>query len=107
MSDKVNRAAQFLPFDSLKGLQDELRRREEKFSRVEKIELCEDKKELISNELLKAEKGSIVEVTFYFNGHYVTLTDKLEGKNFAYKYIVVNNSKIYFDDIYDFKIISI
>ena len=37
---RVNIAAQFLPFDAMKGLSEELQMREEKLSRVAKKELA-------------------------------------------------------------------
>lgn len=106
MSNKANRAAQFLPFDSLKGLQEELRAREEMLLRVEKREIGEDAQNALSEELLKADRGNIVEVTFYLNGHYVTVTNKLTDKNEAYQFIVVGEVKIYFGDIYEMKTIK-
>ena len=42
-NDDLNRAAQFLPFDALKGLSEEIQRRIERRSRIEKIELSEEK----------------------------------------------------------------
>lgn len=35
-NDDLNRAAQFLPFDALKGLSEEIQRRIERRSRIEK-----------------------------------------------------------------------
>ena len=37
-NDDLNRAAQFLPFDALKGLSEEIQSRIERRSRIEKIE---------------------------------------------------------------------
>jgi len=104
--DKANRAAQFLPFDALNGLQEELRKREEIHSRVEKIEIPEEKLAEISSTLFKVEKDCLAEITFYYCGHYVTVKDRVENKNTAYGFLVVNGSKIYFDDIYDIKILE-
>lgn len=104
--DKANRAAQFLPFDALNGLQEELRKREEIHSRIEKKELNEEKTNLISSTLFRLEKDNVVEVTFFYFGHYVTVTDKVENKNAAYGFLTINGNKIYFDDIYDIKIVA-
>ena len=41
--DDVNRAAQFLPFDALKGLSEEIQSRIEKRSRIERKELSEER----------------------------------------------------------------
>ena len=72
--NKANRAAQFQPFDALKGLQEELRMREERRNRVEKKEVSEEKAEEISRELIKIQKGSNVEIFFYRNGSHYELT---------------------------------
>ena len=45
--NKADRAAQFQPFDALKGLQEELRAREERRTRVAKKELSEEQMELL------------------------------------------------------------
>ena len=60
--DDVNRAAQFLPFDALKGLSEEIQSRIEKRSRVERKELSEERKEEISAVLCKRHdcNGSIL-----------------------------------------------
>lgn len=49
--NRANRAAQFQPFDALKGLQEELRMREERRNRVAKKEVSDEKAEEISKEL--------------------------------------------------------
>ena len=79
--NKANRAAQFQPFDALKGLQEELRMREERRNRVEKKEVSEEKAEEISRELIKIQKGSNVEIVFYRNGSYYELTGCVFAKN--------------------------
>ena len=62
--NKANRAAQFAPFDALKGLNEALRKKEEKLSRVEKIELSEEMSEELSHKLIKLEKGQRIKITF-------------------------------------------
>ena len=106
MDRKANRAAQFLPFDALNGLQEELRKREELHSRVEKIELTEETRDEISKVLSRVEKDSVVDVTFYYLGHYVSLVDKVENKNRSFGFFTINGGKIYFDDIYSIKIVE-
>lgn len=101
--NKADRAAQFQPFDALKGLQEELRAREERRTRVEKKELSEEQIELLSTALAKIYKRSEVEITFYSGGHYYSLTGTVMDKNDIYKYIVVGEGKIFYDDIYEIK----
>ena len=104
--NNVERAKQFLAFDALSGLQQALREREIRHSRVEKIEISEDKGIEISNALNKLSKGNLVKVTFYLDGHYYELTDIVTKLQIPYKYLFLGNVKISFDDIYDIKIIK-
>ena len=102
--NKANRAAQFQPFDALKGLQEELRMREERRNRVAKKEVSDEKAEEISKELIKIQKGSNVEIVFYRNGRYYELTGYVSAKNDTYKYLIIGEEKITYDDIYELKI---
>ena len=79
--NKANRAAQFQPFDALKGLKEELQRRDERRNRVAKKEVSEERAEEISRELIKIQKGSNVEIVFYRNGSYYELTGCVFAKN--------------------------
>lgn len=102
---KVDRAAQFQPFDALKGLQEELRAREERRTRVEKKEITEERAESISTQLIKIYKRSDVEIVFYRGGHYYNLQGSVVDKNDIYKYLVIGQEKIFYDDIYDLKLL--
>lgn len=102
--NRANRAAQFQPFDALKGLQEELRMREERRNRVAKKEVSEERAEEISSELIKIQKGSNVEIVFYRNGRYYELTGYVFAKNDTYKYLIIGEEKITYDDIYELKI---
>ena len=102
--NKANRAAQFQPFDALKGLQEELRMREERRNRVEKKEVSEEKAGEISRELIKIQKGSNVEIVFYRNGSYYELTGCVFAKNDTYRYLMIGEEKIPYEDIYVIKV---
>lgn len=99
--NKANRAAQFQPFDALKGLQEELKMREERRNRVSKKEVSEEKARVISQELLKIQKGTHVEIVFYCSGRYYELKGCVAIKNDMYKYMVIGEERIAYDDIYD------
>ena len=101
--NKADRAAQFQPFDALKGLQEELRAREERRTRVEKKELSDEHIEALSTALAKIYKKSKVEITFYRAGHYYNLRGEVEGKSDIYKYLLIGQEKIFYDDIYELK----
>lgn len=102
---KVDRAAQFQPFDALKGLQEELRMREERRTRVEKKEISEERADYISAQLVKIYKRSDIEIVFYRSGHYYNLEGVVVDKNDIYKYLVIGQEKIFYDDIYEIKIL--
>lgn len=103
--ERVDRAAQFAPFDALKGLQEELRKREEEHSRIEKKELSDEEIEEISRTIVKLERGDRVKVLFFYLGKYVEVIGMLMNKNTTYKYITVDDSKLFFDDIIKIEII--
>ena len=79
--DDVNRAAQFLPFDALKGLTEEIQSRIEKRTRVERKEISDERKEEISSVLCKLEKGMVINLTFYSAGHYYEVEGVFEKIN--------------------------
>ncbi len=101
--EELNRAAQFMPFDALKGLTEELRKREERHCRVEKTELSEEESALVNNELCKLQAGNAVRIRFYYKGHYITLDGTLNKLVPQMRYLTIGATKIGFDDIYDIK----
>jgi len=103
--NRADRAKQFQPFDALKGLQEELRSREERRTRVVKKEISEEREEQISAELAKIYKRSDVEITFYRGGHYYSLEGTVLEKNDVYKYLLVGQERIYYTDIYELKLL--
>lgn len=90
-----------MPFDALKGLREELKKREEKRLKEKKKELTEEQILELSKKVAVLKKGDGVAVTFYYDGHYVELTGYITAINTAYKYITVDGAKISFDNIYE------
>lgn len=103
--NRVDRAKQFQSFDALKGLQEELRAREERRTRVAKKELSQEREEQISEELGKIYKRSDVDITFYRGGHYYSLQGTVLEKNDIYKYLLIGQERIYYTDIYELKLL--
>ena len=101
-----DRAKQFMPFDSLKGLQEALRAREERRSRIEKRTLSEDMKDKLSKIFQRLQKQSRVQVTFYLHGHYIDLEGDIVEIDKFYRFIKIGNQKIFFDDIFSLQIIE-
>lgn len=102
-TNKLNRAAQFMPFEALNGLGEELRKREEEHTRIKKREIEEEDKKEISDMLSKIQKGDMLSVIFYFNGHYFTLEGKLNEIDHIKSYIIVEEAQIDFENIYRLK----
>ena len=72
---RQERAKQFMPFDAMKGLQEALRDREEKFSRVERRERGEDALEALSIEITRLERGDKIKILYY---HFFMRLKRLE-----------------------------
>ena len=103
--NNIDRAKQFLPFDAMKGLTEALREREERRTRVERKQLDEGEIELISRALTRAEIGTSVRVCFYLDGHYVTVDGRVRERSAEGRYIVLEEGKIFFEDIISLEIL--
>ncbi|MBQ8177973.1 MAG: YolD-like family protein [Clostridia bacterium] len=106
MVNREDRAKQFMPFDALKGLQEELRRREERRLRVDKHELTEEETERLNSLLTRLNKGDKLEVVYYKNGRYIKTEGTLKKLNATMQFIETENARIYFDDVFDIKILG-
>ena len=105
MMTQKNRAKQFLPFDAMKGLQEALRDREEKHSRVEKREISEEAVERNSAVIAKLEKNSRVEIECYRAFHDVVVQGRVTELSTVFKWLRLDGEKIFFDDIYTIELI--
>ena len=98
MLNKQDRARQLLPFDALKGLKEALREKEIEY--VEKVELSDESKEILSNKLKLIEKSDIINITYYFNRQYKEVKGIVkEISANKQKIILRNDIKINFSDI--------
>lgn len=100
------RAKQFMPFDAMKGLQEALREREERHLRVEKRELSEEAAARLSAAINKVQKGTVVWAEYYRAFHEVTLQGKVNKIDTVYRYLIIGEERIYFDDLYKLKIVD-
>lgn len=105
MMNREDRAKQFAPFEALTGLRDALRQVELEEERVEKKEVSEYRAEQISKTLNKIEKGKTIRTTYYNEGYYIDVQGVVNAIDRTFKYIVIGEGKIYFDDLYELKII--
>lgn len=98
---RSKRAAQFAPFDALKGLQEALRLKEYEHARVQRGEVSEEDAEKISSTLLRLKNKDIVKVKYYDSNdeHYHEISGTVMT-NFAEGYIKVDKLRVSLNDIY-------
>lgn len=101
MQSNLNRAKQFLPFDSLKGFYD-LIEKEEKL-KDNKKELSEDTLSDINKTILSINKNDNVLIKHYHNENYIETIGKVRKIDEVNKVIYLDNTKITFDDVIDIK----
>ena len=100
---KSDRAKQFAPFDSLKGLQEALRMKEYEHDRMQKGDISQEKLNELTKILLEYKKNDIVKLSFYVDGYIQEKIGKIKV-DFVSRIIIFNNIKISFDDIVDISI---
>jgi len=106
MMTRAERAKIFAPFDAMKGLQEALRDREERHSRVERHEISEEQQEHNSEVFAKLTKGMRVRLDYYFAFHDVSNSGTVTEINTVFRYLKLGTEKIFFCDIYDIEIID-
>ena len=94
-----DRAKQFMPFAALKGLPDALREKEH--ITVPKVELSEEMAEELNRRMLLLEKGKIVTVIYFQKEEYIKITGMVSRIDETSRLLVIVNTKISFDDIFD------
>ena len=104
MMTRAERAKIFSPFDAMKGLQEALRDREERHSRVERHDISEEQQEKNSEVFAKLTKGMDVQMDCYAAFHDVTKTGTITEISTVYRYLKLDKEKIFFCDIYNIKI---
>ena len=106
MMTRDERANQFGSFDAMKGLQEALKDREERHQRVEKLEISEEMKDANSKVLVRVERGTKVEVYYYRAFHNVTRSGTVKNIDHTFKYLILEDERIWFDDIYSIKVLD-
>lgn len=106
MMTREQRAKQFMPFDAMKGLQEALRDREERHTRVERHDISVEDQEANSIVLSKISNGTKVEINYYCHFHDVVRSGTVTGLSYAYRFLKMDEEKIFFDDIYKIAIID-
>lgn len=100
MMNRSERAKQFMAFDAMKGLQEALRDREERHSRVERHDIGEEQQEQNSRILLALAPHQRVYLSYYAHFHDVEREGEITAVNLSLRYLVLDEEKIRFEDIY-------
>ena len=95
-----------MPFDAMKGLQEALRDREERHSRVERHDISEEQQMRNSQVLEQLEKGCKIRLECYHAFHDVCFEGRVTELSKILKYLKIQDEKIYFEDIYCIKILD-
>ena len=107
-SADAQRAKQFLPFDSLKGLREALHQKEQMRKREPRRELSEEQKEKISGVLTQLEPGTPVELVWYRGGVYRRDCGCIKVINGIYHYLVLEKEgaeeRIFFENLYRIRV---
>lgn len=95
---RINRAAQFAPFDALKGLHEALRIKEYEIEKTAKGELSEEQARKLSKALMSIEKGDTVALVYFKDGYKREIkgTTKIDT---VLRTVIINGIKLDFDDI--------
>ena len=81
-----DRAKQFMPFASLRGYYQEIRKRE--FVPQEKRELTEEQAIELSKKITKVKKGDIIDVTYFLCGEYKRITGVITAIDLVLKNLI-------------------
>ena len=94
---KVDRAAQFAPFNALNGLDEALAKKE--YVKVEKASLSEEMLEFLDYKLKEINLGDMITLVYYDGNNYVRKSGKVSRLNPEARYITIVTDDISFDDI--------
>ena len=95
--NRADRAKQFAPFDALRGLREELAKREKVV--MDKIDLSEDMKEEIDYTLHSIRPNDIITVIYYSKGEYIKKCGMVSKFSATNRTIKIVDTIINFDDI--------
>lgn len=103
-NSKADRARQFMPFAALRGFEELIQKTQSE--PCARHMLSEYEAEILSRKMARVERGTMLKVTHYVNGAYVTLEGMVSDIDFAMRLVRVVKTEISFDDIRDIEIVS-
>lgn len=104
---RQERAAQFMAFDAMKGLQEALRDREERHQRKERRTLSEEESERLNRKLNRLRTGMRVSIDCYAGFHDQTFRGNLDCIDCEYGFLIVDHMRVYFEDVYAVRVLEV
>ena len=98
VNQRADRAKLFAPFAALKGYYELILAQEA--AREDRRELCEDDAAEMSERLKRLDKGVNIHIKYYDKTSYITLSGEVYEIDYDYRYLIVEDHKIWFDDVY-------
>ena len=92
------RAKQFLPFDTLRGFKNEIRKKEKII--VPKKKLFEESARELSYKLNQIKKGMIIKIVYFKNDEYIECEGMVSKIDKSQKIVIIVKTLIEFKDIY-------
>lgn len=96
---RPERASQFAPFDALKGLSEELRKKEA--PSLPRPGLSEERADELDSILRQCRQGDTLTVTWYHRGQLFTVTGELQKLDVHLRKLSINGTAVPFADLYD------
>ena len=89
----------------MKGLQEALRDREERHSRVERHDISEEAQERNSRIFCSLRRGMRVTVEYFRAFHDVEKCGTVSAVDLPFRYLILDEERISFEDIYSIRIV--
>jgi hypothetical protein len=99
-----DRASQFLPYASLRGF-DELVKKKE-YKKALRPEISEDVATVISHRLSSLSVGDLIRLVYFFDGRLVTVKGGVERIDFTFRTLRISGRTISFFDVVDIGALS-
>ena len=97
MEKKPDRARQFLPFNSLRGYYDLVRKQE--IIKTPKKILADEEADIISDKLNKIKRGMLIRIKYYKDYGYIEIEGMVASIDSIFHKITIVKETISFDDI--------
>lgn len=94
-----DRASQFLPYASLRGFDEVVRKKE--YRKAMRPEISEDVAAVISYRLSSLFAGDLIRLVYFSDGSLITVKGRVEGIDFTFRTLRISGRAISFFDVVD------